>query len=347
MTAGAVAWGLLSTARVNRLVLAGARASDRVNVVAVASRDRARAEAYAREHEIERAHGSYDAMLEDPAVEAVYISLPNSMHVEWTLRALEAGKHVLCEKPFSRRAKDVEGAFDLADTAGLVLSEGFMWRHHPQARKLAQLVTEGAIGRLRIIRADFSFQLASVHGADDARFRPELDGGSLMDVGCYCVSAVRLLAGEPERVFAEQVVGASGVDVGFAATMRFCDDVVAHFDCGFAVPYRDELEVVGDEASLFVDDPWHIHAPGIDLRREPEPDRIEIDRIEIEPADSYRLELENVCDAIRGRAALLLGRDDAIGQARTIEALYRSADTGLPAEPGLDPLASVRNRSIT
>ena len=236
MTAGAVAWGLLSTARVNRLVLAGARASDRVNVLAVASRDRARAEAYAREHGIERAHGSYDALLEDPAVDAVYISLPNSMHVEWTHRALEAGKHVLCEKPLSRRAKEVEEAFDLADQAGLVLSEGFMWRHHPQAGKLGQLVAEGAIGRLRIVRAAFSFQLASVHGADDARFRPELGGGSLMDVGCYCVSAVRLLAGEPERVFAEQVIGASGVDVCFAATMRFSDDVVANFDCGFARP---------------------------------------------------------------------------------------------------------------
>jgi xylose dehydrogenase (NAD/NADP) len=322
-----VAWGLLSTARINSAVLAGARASDRVDVIAVASRDAAQAETYAREQGIERAYGGYGALLEDPDVEAVYIPLPNSLHVEWTLRALEAGKHVLCEKPFSRRAEEAEQAFAVAERAGLVLSEGFMWRHHPQAAKLEQLVGEGAIGRLRLVRAAFSFRLAAVHGANDARFSPELDGGSLMDVGCYCVSAIRLVAGEPERVSAEQVVGPSGVDVAFAATLRFPGDVLAHFDCGFVTPFRDELEVVGDEASLFVDDPWHIRAPGIDLRRE-----LESERIPVEPANSYRLELENVSDAIRGEAALLLGRDDALGQARVIESLYRSADAGAPVD---------------
>jgi xylose dehydrogenase (NAD/NADP) len=323
----AIGWGLLSTARINRAVLAGARESDRVDVIAVASRDEARAEAYARENGIERAYGSYDALLEDPDVEAVYVSLPNSLHVEWTLRALAAGKHVLCEKPFSRHAAEVERAFDVAEQTGLVLSEGFMWLHHPQAGKLTELVAQGAIGRLRLVRAAFSFQLAAVHGAEDARFDPALDGGSLMDVGCYCVSSIRLLAGEPERVYAEQVVGSSGVDVCVAATLRFPGDVVAHFDCGFVLPFRDELEVVGDEASLFVDDPWHIGSAGIDLRR-----GAEVERIPVEPASSYRLELENVSDAIRGEAPLLLGRDDALGQARVIESLYRSAEAGAPVE---------------
>jgi predicted dehydrogenase len=325
-------WGLLSTARINRLVLAGARLSDRVDVAAVASRDRSRALAYARKHGIERAYGSYSALLRDPDVEAVYISLPNSMHLEWTLRALAAGKHVLCEKPFSRRSGELEKAFDLAERAGLVLSEGFMWRHNPQTTRLVQLVAEGEIGRLRMIRAAFSFQLDAVHGADDHRFRPELGGGSLMDVGCYCVNAIRLLAGEPERVYAEQAVGSSGVDVCFAATLRFPGDVVAHFDCGFVVPYRDELEVVGDESSLYVDDPWHIHSPGIELRRETEPDTIAVERFPVEPANSYQLELENVSDAIRGQAPLLLGRDDAVHQARVLEALYQSAESGLPVE---------------
>ena len=166
-----------------------------MDVIAVASRDRPRAEAYAREYSIEQAYGSYHALLEDPAVEAVYIFLPNSMHVEWTLRALAARKHVLCEKPFSRRAHEVEEAFDLADQEGLVLSEGFMWRHHPQTATLTRLVAEGAIGRLRMIRAAFSFQLAAVHGAGDARFSPELEGGCLMDVGCYCVNAIRYRVG--------------------------------------------------------------------------------------------------------------------------------------------------------
>lgn len=320
-----VTWGILSTARVNSLVLAAAAESDRAEVIAVASRDSARAEAYARDHRIERPYGSYDKLLEDPDVEAVYISLPNSLHVEWTLRALDAGKHVLCEKPLSRHSGDVARVFDGAEPSGLVLSEGFMWRHHPQTGKLAELLTEGAIGRLRLVRASFSFQLAAVHGADDARFRPDLDGGSLMDVGCYCVNAIRFVAGEPERVQAEQVVGASGVDVSFAATLRLPGDILAHFDCGFILPFRDELELVGDEGSLHVDDPWHVHSPGIDLRRDGN-----VEKIPVEPADSYRLELENVGAAIRGEEPLLLGRADALGQARTIEALYRSAERAGP-----------------
>jgi predicted dehydrogenase len=161
------------------------------------------------------------------------------MHVEWTLRALNAGKNVLCEKPFSRRADEVEQAFDLAHQRGLVLTEGFMWRHHPQTRTLTGLLSAGAVGRLRMLRASFSFQLAAIHGAEDARWHRELDGGALMDVGCYCVNAFRLLAGEPERVYAEQVAEVGGVDVLFAATLRFSDGVVASFDCGFVVPYRD------------------------------------------------------------------------------------------------------------
>ena len=323
-----VAWGLLSTARINRLVLAGMAESERAEAIAVASRDAARAESYAREHGIERAYGSYDALLEDEDVEAVYISLPNSMHVDWTLRALDAGKHVLCEKPLSRRPDEVEQAFDLAESAGLVLSEGFMWRHHPQTAKLTELVDDGAIGRLRVVSAAFSFQLAAVHGADDARFRPELEGGSLMDVGCYCVNAIRLLAGEPEQVWGEQLVGDSGVDVCFAATLRLPEGVLGHFDCGFVLPYRDELEVVGEEASLYVETPWQVRSPGIELRSG---ERVE--RIAVPPANSYRLEVENVSDAVRGSAPLLLGRDDAVGQARTLDALYRSAEAeaSLPA----------------
>jgi D-xylose 1-dehydrogenase (NADP+, D-xylono-1,5-lactone-forming) len=319
-----VAWGILSTARVNRLVLAGAAQSDRADVIAVASRDTARAKAYAREQSIERPYGSYEALLEDADIEAVYISLPNSLHVPWTLRALEAGKHVLCEKPFSRRPEDVERAFDLAESAGLVLSEGFMWRHHPQTSRLAELVAAGAIGRLRLVRAAFSFQLAEEHGADDARFRPELDGGSLMDVGSYCVNAIRFVAGEPERAQADQVVGASGVDVCFTATLRLPSSVLAHFDCGFVLPFRDDLELVGEAGSLYVEDPWHIRSPGIELRK-----GNAVEHIDVARANSYRIELDNVCDAIRGDAPLVLGREDAVAQARTIEALYRSAEAAV------------------
>ena len=316
----AVRWGILSTAGINDQILAGAAESDRVEIVAVASRDAGRAETYAREKGIGRSYGSYEELLDDPEVEAVYIPLPNGMHIPWTIRSLEAGKHVLCEKPLSRRPDDVVRAFDLADSAGLVLSEGFMWRHHPQTKKLGELLEQGVIGRLRVVRASFSFELASRHGPDDTRFDPELDGGSLMDVGCYCLSAIRLAGGEPERVRAEQVLGESGVDVVFAATLRLPDDAVAHFDCGFVLPERHEVEIVGEQASLFLDDPWHARSPLIELRRDGE-----VERIETERANSYRLELENVSDAIRGEGKLLLGRDDALGQARAIEALYETA----------------------
>jgi predicted dehydrogenase len=313
-------WGVISTAHINRLVLAGAHESDRVDVVAVASRDQGKAEAYAREHGIERAHGSYEALLEDPEVDAIYISLPNSLHVEWSVRALEAGKHVLCEKPFDRRPEEVERAFDAADGAGRILMEAFMYRHNPQTARIRELVDGGAIGDLRVVRSSFSFSLDE---PGNVRLAADLDGGALMDVGCYCVSGSRLFGGEPERVHGEQVVGASGVDVLFAGMLRFPGDVVAHFDCGFVMPDRDELEVVGSEGSLFLDDPWHARTPAIELRRD---DGVE--EIAIEPQDSYRLELENLSDAIEGAAEPLLGRDDALGQARTIEALYRSAAAG-------------------
>jgi D-xylose 1-dehydrogenase (NADP+, D-xylono-1,5-lactone-forming) len=311
-----VTWGFLSTARINDAVLAGARLSDRVRVAAVASRDQRRADAYARERGIERAYGSYEALLADPEVEAVYISLPNSLHVEWSLRALEAGKHVLCEKPLARRPEQVEAAFEAAERAGRFLMEGFMYRHHPQTKGLAELVSGGAIGELRLVRSAFSFPLAEL---GDVRMRPELDGGALMDVGCYCVSASRLLAGEPESAAGRQLLARTGVDVRFAGVLAF-PGVLAHFDCGFDLPRRSMLEVVGSEGQLEVEDPFLIARPGIELRRGDD-----LERIEVAQADRYRLQLENFGEAIRGRADPLLGREDAVGQARAIELLYRAA----------------------
>jgi D-xylose 1-dehydrogenase (NADP+, D-xylono-1,5-lactone-forming) len=315
-----VAWGLLSTAPINRRILDAVRESDLAEVVAVGSRDQARADAYAREHGIPRAHGSYEALLADPDVEAIYVSVPNSLHVPWTLRALEAGKHVLCEKPFSRHAEDVERVFDVAEAAGLVVSEGFMWRHHPQTAKLAQLLADGAIGALRLVRVGFSFPLETDRGPDDARFRADLDGGALMDLGCYCVSAIRFVAGEPQDLSGKQVVGPTGVDLIFAGAFTHADDVLTHFDCSFVVPRRAELEVLGEEGSLFVTTPFVITSPGIELRRDGD-----VEQVQVEEADSYRLELDNVSAAIRGEAPLLLGREDAVAQARLLEALYESA----------------------
>jgi D-xylose 1-dehydrogenase (NADP+, D-xylono-1,5-lactone-forming) len=320
----AVAWGVLSTARINRLVLAGARKSDRVDIVAVASRTPESAKAYAGEHGIERAYGSYEALLEDDEVEAVYISLPNSMHVDWSVRALEAGKHVLCEKPLTRRAAEAEHAFDVAERTGRVLMEAFMYRHHPQTHRLQSLVAEGAIGRLRSIRSAFTF---TVDNRNNIRLLAELDGGALMDVGCYCVNGSRMLAGEPTDLDGEQVVGDGGVDVRFSGTMRFDGGVIARFDCGLDLPFRDELEVTGSDGTLFLDDPWHCRMPVLELRRSAIRGDGAAERIEIETADSYQLELENLSDAIRGEATSLLGRDDAVGQARAIEQLYRSAES--------------------
>ena len=319
-----VTWGLLSTALINEAILAGAAESEAVEVVAVASRDEARAQSYAREHGIERAYGSYEGLLADAGVEAVYISLPNGLHGQWALRALEAGKHVLVEKPFSRRPDEVERAFAAAEAAGLVLSEGFMWRHHPQTARVIELVESGAIGRLRVVRAAFGFSLAEERGTADTRFDPALDGGALMDVGSYCVNALRLFGGEPVRARGEQVVGPSGVDVVFTGALSFADELVGHFDCGFVVPRRAGLELVGGAGSIFVPDPFSIAETGLELRRggaEPE-------QIPIQPVNHYRLELENVSAAIRGEGQLLLGREDAVGQARTIDALYRSASAG-------------------
>ncbi len=323
-----VRWGILSTAAIGELVLAGARASDRVQVVAVASREFRRARRYALANGIERAHGTYQALLDDTDVEAVYIPLPNSQHVGWTRRALDAGKHVLVEKPFSRNAADVAEVCELADRKGLVLAEGFMWRHHPQTARVAELVREGAIGTLRVVRAAFSIPLEQLRGADDTRFDPVLDGGSLMDVGCYCVSAIRLISGaEPARVSGEQVLSARGVDVVFAATMRMDNGVLGQFECGFLTPHRYGLEIVGEEASLFLGDPWHCREPVIEVRYG---DRVE--RIVVEHADSYRLQMEAVGDAIRGWSTLMAGTDDARAQARAIETLYLSAESGRTIE---------------
>ncbi len=309
--------GLLSTARINDAIIDGAAPSSDVEVVAVGSRDPGRAESYAREKSIVRAHGSYEELLADPEVDTIYNPLPNSMHVPWTLRALEAGKHVLCEKPFDRRGPEVERAFDAADAAGLIVMEAFMYRHHPQTKKLRELIAGGAIGDVLKIRSHFTFLLED---ESDLRMRPELDGGSLMDLGCYCVSGARLIAGEPESVEGSQVLAPTGVDLRFSGRLRFAGGIEAEFECGFDAPRSSRLEVEGTDGAALVRDPWGCSEHAIELRR-----NCKTARVEVEDADRYRLQLENFAAAIEGREEPLLGRADALGQARTIEALYRSA----------------------
>jgi xylose dehydrogenase (NAD/NADP) len=320
--------GLLSTANINDEILGGAAETDRVEVVAVGSRDGAKAQAYAAEKGIERAHGSYEDLLADEAVDAVYISLPNGMHHEWTMKALAAGKHVLCEKPYTRRPQEVDEAFDAADAAGLVLMEAFMYRHNPQTAKIAELVSTGAIGRPVAIYAVFTFPLDDM---ENVRAVAGLDGGALMDTGCYCVSASRVIAGEPESVLATQVTGSTGVDMAVHGTLRFSGDVVAQIETSFRAPRRQLLQVIGEDGVLTATAPFRVDWGGpLTVARRTAGSQVasDVETIDVVRANSYRLQLENLADAVEGRAPQLLGREDALGQARTIEALYASAEAG-------------------
>jgi xylose dehydrogenase (NAD/NADP) len=318
-------WGILSTANITNKLLDSGHDQQ---FVAVGSRDLGRAQAFASEHGLARAHGSYEELLADPEVDAIYNPLPNSLHVEWSIKALEAGKHVLCEKPMSRHAGEVERAFDVAEREGLVLEEAFMWRHHPQLARARELLAAGDVGELRVIRAAFAFNAPD---PDDIRLQADLDGGGLMDVGCYCVSGCRALAGaEPIRAYAEYVPGGQGgVDIALAATLRFPGDVIAHFDCGVSYLGGDHLEAVGSHGSLFLDDPWHGREAVLELRRNGT-----VERIEAGPANSYALELADFEAAVRGEHPPLLTRADAVAQARAIEALYTSAERTSPCPIG-------------
>jgi D-xylose 1-dehydrogenase (NADP+, D-xylono-1,5-lactone-forming) len=347
-------WGLLSTARINDRIISAARKSYLVEIVAVGSRDRGRAEGYAVRHRIPRAYGSYEELLADPAVEAVYVSLPNHLHVEWVVNALEAGKHVLCEKPLGLNAVDVGFAVRTAKRAGLLLSEAFMWRHSPQTRELERLLAEQKIGRIRSVQASFHFDLRaewqascdrqsdgwSMSGgnnadwSDDPRLSVDCGGGCLADVGAYCVNAIRLILGEPRIVRATSSIGPSGVDLNFAGTLLYEDDVLGTFDCGLTKARCELLRIEGDNGSLALRNPFLCRELSIELVTAAESQTIVTDR-----KDSYQLELENVSEAIRGRADLLLDGNEALAQANVLEALYRAADRRCPMD-----VANVKSR---
>ncbi len=313
-SSGVVRWGILGPGSIAARFMRHAGEAANAEVVAVGSRTPERAAAFAATFGIARAHPSYEALLEDPAVDAVYIAVPNALHHPWTLRALAAGKHVLCEKPYSRRPAEVVEAFDAADVAGRVLMEAFMWRHTPHARRFLELLPE--VGALQAIRATFSFRIGD---PADVRLQADLAGGSLMDVGCYAVSGARLVAGsEPVRVLGDQTLAPSGVDMTFAGLLRFPGDVIATINSGFTSDHAS-LEAIGDAGSLVMRSPWQGQARVLWLD-----DR----EIPITPVDPYPLELANMSGAILGENAALLGRADALGQARTIAALYESAATG-------------------
>jgi predicted dehydrogenase len=298
--------GLLSTAGINAAIL-GARSADApFEIVAVGSRDGARAQAYAHAHGITSAHASYDALLEDDGIDAVYIALPNALHHEWTMRALAAGKHVICEKPYTRHPNDVDEAHDEAEGEGLVLTEAYMWRHARQTTLLRELLPR--VGDLRAVHATFTGALLR---PDDVRWTRDLGGGALLDLGCYCISAARLLAGgEPDRVHGEAQPWGE-VDGSFSGTLHF-EHVTATFQCSLLAPLVDTIEVIGADGVLRVPNAF-VSPPGIVL--------LNGEEHRVDGGDHYRDELDDFCAAIRGERPALIGRDEMRGQARVLGAL--------------------------
>jgi len=327
-------WGVLSTANIGRTLIEASRAATHAEVVAVASRDAGRGRAFAGELGLKASFGSYEELLASEAVDAVYVPLPVSLHAEWTVRALAAGKHVLCEKPLATSPEDAARCFDAAEAAGRHCVEGLMWRHYPQTTLARRLIADGAIGRLAYARAALSVGVAP----GDIRRSVELGGGALGDLGCYCVSGIRLFAGEPERMYADQVAdGPDGVDLRLAATLRMPGDVLAQFDVGLDLTRRDELELVGTDGRLTVPDPWLCRASHLELFRDGDRELVLVDPdgtlgLTDPEHDVYRIELDTVSAALAGGGEPPFGRADAVAQATVLEALHRSAELGAPVE---------------
>jgi predicted dehydrogenase len=254
-------WAILGTGNIARQFAVGVTASSRGVLTAVGSRSLEAAEEFARGYAVTHAYGRYDEALLGRDVDAVYISLPNSMHHEWTLAALRAGKHVLCEKPFAVTAAEAEEMFDAARKAGRVVMEAFMYRCHPQTAAVLDAVRDGAIGEVKLIRTSFCFRTTKV--ADNIRFRPDLAGGALMDVGCYCLSFSRLIAGEePNVAEAACHLHASGVDELTAGVLRFPNNVTASFACGLTTQADNTAYVCGSEGYIEIPVPWKPPARG-------------------------------------------------------------------------------------
>ncbi|MBL8096523.1 MAG: Gfo/Idh/MocA family oxidoreductase [Anaerolineales bacterium] len=320
----ALNWALLSTARINGALIPPLKASERNVLYGVASRDQAKADAFAALNGIPKAYGTYEAMLADPDVHVVYVPLPNHLHAEWSIRALQAGKHVLCEKPLAITLGEVDAMITAAQATGRVLMEAFMYRHHAQTLKVQELVQSGALGELRLIKGAFSFNLKN---DNDVRLVRAYGGGSLWDVGCYPVSYCRTLAGAPvAEVYGQKVAGRDGVDEIFTGELRFANGVVAQFDSGFALPGRWYMEIVGSEGTLSIPEPYK---PGIH-------NRVTLTReggseiVEIPGGELYAGEVENMADAILTGAATRVSLADSRANVATLLGLYRSADVGAP-----------------
>ncbi|MGE5249363.1 MAG: Gfo/Idh/MocA family protein [Bacteroidota bacterium] len=317
-------WGLLSTARINRALIPPLRASKRNQLLAVASRGEEGAQSYARQWNIPRAHSSYEALLADPEIDVIYNSLPNHLHAEWTVKALQAGKHVLCEKPLVLSLEEMEEVERASRETGRVVTEAFMYRHHPQTLKVKEIVDAGLLGPLRYVRGSFTYTLTR---QGNFRADAERGGGSIWDVGCYPISYARMLAGaEPVEVFGRQVIGAGGADMSFIGEMRFPGDVFAQFDSSLLWQFRVQMEVVGTEGWIRVENPYK---PGrgehILLGRGDQNERIRIPGREL-----YIGEVEDMADAILKGTPPRISLADSRANLAAILALLESARTGQP-----------------
>jgi len=293
-------------------------------LVAIASRTLARAQEEARRLGIPRAYGSYDGLLEDAEIHAVYIPLPNTLHREWTLRCAAAGKHVLCEKPLAVSAADGEAMIAGCRRHGVALMEAFMYRFHPRTERVLQIVAAGGLGEIRLVRASFTYPARDPRTG--IRFDPNLGGGALYDVGCYAVNICRAVLGDPNDVVASGSIGPTGVEEVAAGALRFDDGRVAVVDCGLTLPRRQEYEIVGAAGHLTVPAP-DAFLPGeadteIHLVR-----GAEREVVTIRGVDQSQRMVEHFGDVLSG-APLALPPEDAVGNARTLEALHRSLLSG-------------------
>lgn len=316
-------WGIISTARINESLIPPLRSSKRNEIIAVASRTMDKAQKYAEDWQIPRAYGSYQDMLEDPEIDVVYNSLPNHLHAEWSIKALESGKHVLCEKPLALSIQEVDQMRAAADQNGKLLAEAFMYRHHPQTHMVKNLIDSGEIGEVRVIKGAFTFNLVNPR---DVRLDPQMGGGSVWDVGCYPISFARFILGtEPLEAFGWGYFGETGVDEVFTGQLRFPQEVLFQFDCGFRSQSRSRMVFVGSNATLTVPMPFK---PGLkEVIRISRADQVET--IEIPGQELYLGEVEDMADGILLGKSPQISLEDSRNNVAVILALLESARGGI------------------
>jgi len=318
-------WGIIGPGRIAPRIVRALSQSERGELVAVASRNLARAKAFADRFGVEQSFGSYEALLEASEIDVVYVSLPNHLHAAWTIRALEAGKHVLCEKPLALRVEEVDAVIAASQRAGRVAAEGFMYLHHPQTIRAMELAHSGALGQLQLVNGSFCFFLTY---PNDPRVDPTMGGGSLWDVGCYPVTFSRGIAGqEPESLSAYARFDDQGVDRTFIGQLQFASGLLAQFDSGFAAQDRERIEIVGSDATLVLDAPFL-----------PEPDGPPpsvtmwlggaASPVEVPSVDQYHAEVEDLMSVIVGGGEPRLTLASSRGNVATLVALDRAARAG-------------------